>query len=1173
MFLHKIGFKHHSSTKRIQEVDDSFFEKFGSLLRQHSVKAAIAESTPLAPLHEEIVKSETITEEAATPSDVDVLEGGASIEARFGCTDTDSGNETLIDPDSETEEFGKLELYEEAVGWNIDELYKEILYEIVHNVGCDVSVEIGQLPLLGYVQDAFKIPNEKHHELLAEAEAKEPPDVMLNVEIIEAKDLQPKDPNGMSDPFVTMYLMSNKTQRYNTSVKTATLDPSWEEHFSLPVVDNPAEDTLCIEVWDFDPAESVKEKMSKILDVKGVKGLRKLMKEIAVTASTGKHDNELIGKANIPLKSIPTTGMTMWYSLDKPKKAKRQGLIKARLVFTAEKISEVAIQEHRHLLRILLLHELEHSKVAPYWWAGNYSVHAEALISQHSAQSGLGLKENNMAQWTVFCAIHADHPLSFALFNTILNKLMKPLETNQLGDDEVNLFWDGVRKILPSCYSIIRKLRKKTTGDKNVLKILKDVLILLCMLSEMKVPDGFDLFPEKLYGWLKQGEGVKNDVREVMLQAIHQGATEWFMEITENIEANSETEEGRLQNLIKIIQMVRSDLQRAVEYYDKCYAQTVRFPYSKTLYTIFEKKLSEIIEAEVVDVCKSLKRLSYNNNENQVMLADESGEGTRLGVPMVNGEPLAMGTTLFELYLVLQRFLALGQGLFPADWSSLAISKFHYWFHGGVAQWLDIAVFKAHTRIEKAVALDQLTPVDTSVKYSSSAVDTLAIFYQIKVFWDQLAWPDAEGSYAFVAKIIDDICSCCVYYADKMSEKVEGVGMVTTVYETKFQVTNEWCLAINNIDYVKSNLNSFVEELGMTDILSRLSDLRSPMEADRCKETLQNVIANSLDTITNKILELIEMVVRKMMPSISRFLLEGAELLHQDCSSMDRVMMYLEDSLSILHANLSEDNFTRTLDVIWDQLSDLLYKLVESNLEKRRPPSFFSNLHECLKLMINSFKKDNTASSCNDTLQRIEYLLKLHGFETSELIHQYFIERWEEQKKLGQSQFGVLAVRAMFCDSAVKIEVINARNLLPMDSNGSVDSFIRIHLMPEDLFAGTIRPKTQTHNKNLFPLYDETFTIILTPEQRNCKNGLIVFNVKDKDMFGMSNQYLAEAFLHFSEIAENVDDIRGLPQVHLMLSRPTKLEGDAIKSLEHRQGDKQAKEFLKKQKQKIGLPH
>jgi hypothetical protein len=53
---------------------------------------------------------------------------------------------------------------------------------------------------------------------------------------------------------------------------------------------------------DFDPAETVREKMMKIGDVKGVRGLRKLMKEIAITASTGKHDNELVGSVALPLK-------------------------------------------------------------------------------------------------------------------------------------------------------------------------------------------------------------------------------------------------------------------------------------------------------------------------------------------------------------------------------------------------------------------------------------------------------------------------------------------------------------------------------------------------------------------------------------------------------------------------------------------------------------------------------------------------------------------------------------------------------------------------------------------------------------------------------------------------------------------------------------------------------
>lgn len=117
-------------------------------------------------------------------------------------------------------------------------------------------------------------------------------------------------------------------------------------------------------MWDFDPAETVREKMTKIGEVKGVKGLRKLMKEIAVTASTGKHDNELVGSTTIPLKSIPASGQTFWCPLEKKTKTKKQGNVKVKLSFSSEKNSQVSSQEYRHLLRLLLLHELESSKVS-----------------------------------------------------------------------------------------------------------------------------------------------------------------------------------------------------------------------------------------------------------------------------------------------------------------------------------------------------------------------------------------------------------------------------------------------------------------------------------------------------------------------------------------------------------------------------------------------------------------------------------------------------------------------------------------------------------------------------------------------------------------------------------------------------------------------------------------
>lgn len=343
----------------------------------------------------------------------------------------------------------------------------------------------------------------------------------------------------------------------------------------------------------------------------------------------------------------------------------------------------------------------------------------------------------------------------------------------------------------------------------------------------------------------------------------------------------------------------------------------MKFPYARILYISYESQLAKIIEPTVITVCKNLKRINIPGYENDKLDDDVD----------VN-----MGTTLFELYLVLKRFSSLGVALSPGE-MNFKLNQSHNWFTGGVTNWLDISVYKAMTRIERAIELDQLVPVDETVKHSSSPIDTVAIFHQINIFWQQLAWPDAEGAYMFVGKIVDDICKCCVFYADNMSKRVEGLGDIKSVYDNKFEVTQEWCLAINNIDYVREHLNIIVKAFGVDDIISKLADYRSPMEAERCAQTIKNVTENAEDTERNKILELIETVAQKMSPSMRKFLAEGAEFLHQDSNSMDRLMMYLESSLQTLNAELNEINFERMLDAIWAQLAIILYDLVQSNLD------------------------------------------------------------------------------------------------------------------------------------------------------------------------------------------------------------------------------------------------
>lgn len=78
-------------------------------------------------------------------------------------------------------------------------------------------------------------------------------------------------------------------------------------------------------------------------------------------------------------------------------------------------------------------------------------------------------------------------------------------------------------------------------------------------------------------------------------------------------------------------------------------------------------------------------------------------------------------------------FNRIGAKLFENDdaFETFPLRKFYTWFYSGVVRWLDIAAYKALQRIEKAVELDDFQPVDSTVQYSSSGLDTMSIFYQV----------------------------------------------------------------------------------------------------------------------------------------------------------------------------------------------------------------------------------------------------------------------------------------------------------------------------------------------------------------------------------------------------------------------------------------------------------
>ncbi|KAL1461866.1 hypothetical protein WDU94_013733 [Cyamophila willieti] len=382
--------------------------------------------------------------------------------------------------------------------------------------------------------------------------------------------------------------------------------------------------------------------------------------------------------------------------------------------------------------------------------------------------------------------------------------------------------------------------------------------------------------------------------------------------------------------------------------------------------------------------------------------------------------------------------------------------------------------------IDKAVQMDKLKPVDSSVKHSSSAVDTVAICYAIKTFWKELAWPDVEDCFTLITRIVADICQSCIYYADRMRKKLDLFSRVLNV----FQVTPEWCYAMNNIDYVRRSIEPLVHELEVAKIVQKLAALHGDKRVTKyqnCELTIQIVVEDNNDTMSNKLVDLISNAINKMLPVIERLLLQGIEL-EMNNKSLDELMIYLDTSLLTMRNEMDSDNFKRVLDIIWDTVLSKMKDI--TRLGVNQPPQYYKHVLNIFDVLVEYFKESKEA------IDEFRQSLELYSLSTNELIHMYYLEQCQTIQSNG-GDCGQLTIRAMILKNQglLKIEILNCRNLKPNGSDKCCNPFVRFKFVPENKFLDISNSKhrTKDQKKTFFPLFDETFQISLTNDQMNLK--------------------------------------------------------------------------------------
>lgn len=102
-------------------------------------------------------------------------------------------------------------------------------------------------------------------------------------------------------------------------------------------------------------------------------------------------------------------------------------------------------------------------------------------------------------------------------------------------------------------------------------------------------------------------------------------------------------------------------------------------------------------------------------------------------------------------------------------------------------------------QVRTAIELQKPCDGEKLVKHSSSAVDIVSMFCQLRDFWRLLQWPKAH-SVPLLSQLLDCICSAALLYADIIYQALMETGYFDRL--GPFKICDEMCVTANNLEYV-----------------------------------------------------------------------------------------------------------------------------------------------------------------------------------------------------------------------------------------------------------------------------------------------------------------------------------------------------------------------------------
>lgn len=156
-----------------------------------------------------------------------------------------------------------------------------------------------------------------------------------------------------------------------------------------------------MDIWDHDDESCVLDAVSRLNEVRGVRGLGRFFKQVCQSARQGSQD-DFLGSVNIPIADIPSTGLECWFKLEaRSHRSTVQGRIRLKLWLSTrdgqssdlgdgigERDNSAEVNKIEQLHMVFMQHEIATHE--PSWtWNGELPGPALTILHQMAVQADL----------------------------------------------------------------------------------------------------------------------------------------------------------------------------------------------------------------------------------------------------------------------------------------------------------------------------------------------------------------------------------------------------------------------------------------------------------------------------------------------------------------------------------------------------------------------------------------------------------------------------------------------------------------------------------------------------------------------------------------------------------------------------------------------------------------